>query len=993
MAIANPLSSQATSVVKAVGVIKFVSGEAIAINASGAICRLLPGDKVFPNDIIQTSKEGSVQIEFFSGSMADLGRNHSLLIDDQIFDLAKTFAPSQAEVDDVARIQQAIASGADPTQVAAATAAGEPMHEQSSHSFVEVTPTSGNVQTGITTTPLSGGQEQAPGLPSSPPPAGSPPPQYVPTPTGSIGLSYQDTGVLDGVTNNPNLTIGASAGTHIGSVIASGPSGNVPFVYANGQWSPAQTLADGSYTITVTGTSAGKTLSATTSYTLDTTFGGSAFSVAGGINGAKFNTSTPTISGDGASGTALSVDVHSVPQHFNIVIGADGTWSLVPAPLEDGHHNLWVTEYDNVGNSQTVHFEFDVDTTKPAVSLDNVVIAGDNVINSAEATGTVTLTGSLAALDTNGIDSLSVQLVLGGKTYTGTVTDGHFTIANVPGRELIDTGSVTLTIVATDTFGNATTLEVPQHFSVDVDDTYSIAPVDGLSNHTAQTISGTAEVGSTVVISENGAELVTIEVSDGTWTFSKEFSEGPHQLIVTVTDPAGNSAAYTNTFTIDTFTAAPVIDEMASLTNHVPTISGTAEAGATVTVKDGSTAIGTVTADDHGQWTLSGISFTDGVHNISASATDTAGNTSSSSTIAVFTLDTQNTTAIAIDPITGDNNITAAEANQMIAITGTVTGEVHVGDTVNLTVGGDQYSGTVSDSNGSLSYSIDVPGSVLAGANSISASVTTTDAAGNTATATESLAYTVTTETGGAGGQSGLHADDNSDMTNIDHAHHGNGDSNEENSQLANQDGNDQQHDDSETGANTSENPAVVLNEGQNEDAGEPTSPESNETIGQQETLAGSEGHGTEDGQGTQYTPEVEDGKREDGGSFANPVVPDFFVIDEFKLAAEYNKQGKLTAGVAGDEGDTLDIHDLVSGLPTSNASELFANGFLVFEKTDVDPQADAITVTLKLDADGKEGPKQAQAVGEITFVGAHSMDLENLVDHLTNHNQIKTEG
>jgi hypothetical protein len=350
---------------------------------------------------------------------------------------------------------------------------------------------------------------------------------------------------------------------------------------------------------------------------------------------------------------------------------------------------------------------------------------------------------------------------------------------------------------------------------------------------------------------------------------------------------------------------------------------------------------------------LSGVTFADGDHSITASATDSAGNASGSSAIAAFTLDTRNTTAITIDPITGDNTVTAAEAGQVIAVTGTVTGEAQAGDTVYLTVGGHEYTAAVVDSNGSLTYSIDVPGSVLADASSISASVTTTDAAGNIATATDSLAYTVITDTGGSGSQGDQHADDDSGKTDIDHAQ-----------------------------------------QGEDEDGGEQYADEDSS----EGSLADSDQE--EEGGGQQNLADNPSGESEDaGGDYADLVVPDFFTIDEFKLAvdpvaAKLNGRGEvIKEGTPGDAGDTLDIHDLVSGLPSTDATKLFDKGFLAFEKTDVDPQADSLTVTLKLDADGKEGPQQAQAVGEITFVGAHDMSVEHLVEHLTNHNQIKTEG
>jgi len=100
--------------------------------------------------------------------------------------------------------------------------------------------------------------------------------------------------------------------------------------------------------------------------------------------------------------------------------------------------------------------------------------------------------------------------------------------------------------------------------------------------------------------------------------------------------------------------------------------------------------------------------------------------------------------------ITADDVINAAEAAGTIAVTGTVGGDAQVGDTVTLTVNGATYTGAVAPG---LTFSINVNGADLAADSSLSASVTTFDAAGNAATATDTESYAVDTSapTVGAG--------------------------------------------------------------------------------------------------------------------------------------------------------------------------------------------------------------------------------------------------
>jgi hypothetical protein len=127
----------------------------------------------------------------------------------------------------------------------------------------------------------------------------------------------------------------------------------------------------------------------------------------------------------------------------------------------------------------------------------------------------------------------------------------------------------------------------------------------------------------------------------------------------------------------------------------------------------------------------------------SVATTDAAGNPGSATTTQAYTVDTTAPVpTISIDAITGDNIINAAEAGATIAITGTVGGEFNTGDTVTITVNGNDYFGTV-DALGV--FSIDVPGADLAADNAVDASVATTDAAGNPGSATTTQAYTVDT--------------------------------------------------------------------------------------------------------------------------------------------------------------------------------------------------------------------------------------------------------
>src|SRR5574343_436846 len=133
-------------------------------------------------------------------------------------------------------------------------------------------------------------------------------------------------------------------------------------------------------------------------------------------------------------------------------------------------------------------------------------------------------------------------------------------------------------------------------------------------------------------------------------------------------------------------------------------ISGTAEPGATVVLKDkDGNVIGTTTADANGNWSITPKAPLP-AGTITATATDAAGNTAN---------DTANNatdglkTALTIDPISADNIINATEAGQnSYTVTGKVTGKFAAGDAVQLTLNGKTYATTVAVDG---SYSIAVP--------------------------------------------------------------------------------------------------------------------------------------------------------------------------------------------------------------------------------------------------------------------------------------------
>jgi VCBS repeat-containing protein len=121
---------------KVMGTVKSIIGEATATAADGTVRKLQVGDQVFTDDVISTSALGSVQIALVGGQTVECGNDASIAMNDFVIGAGLNVAlaavegtppaapPAAPPGADIAALQAAIAAGADPSQVAEATAAG-----------------------------------------------------------------------------------------------------------------------------------------------------------------------------------------------------------------------------------------------------------------------------------------------------------------------------------------------------------------------------------------------------------------------------------------------------------------------------------------------------------------------------------------------------------------------------------------------------------------------------------------------------------------------------------------------------------------------------------------------------------------------------------------------------------------------------------------------------------------------------------------------------
>ncbi|WP_252389567.1 Ig-like domain-containing protein, partial [Escherichia coli] len=467
-----------------------------------------------------------------------------------------------------------------------------------------------------------------------------------------------------------------------------------------------------------------------------------------------------------AAGTALTVVINN--QTYAATVLANGSWS-VGVPATDvsnwpaGTLNITVSGANSAGTQTSITHPLTVDLTTVAISIN--AITPDDVINAAEKGAALTLSGS-----TSGVEAgQTVTITFGGKTYTTTVAANGSWSTTVPAADMatLRDGDASAQVRVTNVNGNSAT--ATHEYSVD-----SAAPTvtintiasDNIINASEAaagvTVSGTstAETGQTLTVTLNGTNYQTTVQADGSWSLTLPASDltalanNGYTLTATVSDQAGNPGSASKGVTVDT--TAPVIsfntvagDDVINNVEHTQAqiISGTATgavAGDRLVVTIAGQQYVTST-DASGNWSvgvpasvISGLA--DGTVTISATITDSAGNSSTQ------THNVQVNTAavsLSVSTISGDNLINAAEAGSALTLSGTGT-NFAAGTVVTVLLNGKGYSATIQN-NGS--WSVNVPAAdiaALADGTSYTVSASAQDSAGNSATASRSVAVDLT---------------------------------------------------------------------------------------------------------------------------------------------------------------------------------------------------------------------------------------------------------
>ena len=568
------------------------------------------------------------------------------------------------------------------------------------------------------------------------------------------------TGSSSDLAAGSNVTLTINGQTYVAAVLADGSwSVGVPAVDVSA-W-PAGTV-----TITASGnTTAGNPVSVTHPVTVDLTAVAvsiNAITADDVINAAEKGAAL-TLSGSTSGVEAgQTVTVSFGGKTYTASVAANGSWSTsVPAAdmaaLRDGDASAQASVSNVNGNSATTTHAYSVDATAPTATINT--IAGDDILNAAEAGAALTITGSSTAEA-----GQTVTVTLNGANYTGTVqTDGSWSIS-VPPADLsaLTASNYTVSAAVSDKAGNPASV----NHNLTVDTSVPVVTIntvagDDVINATehaqAQIISGSATgaaTGSTVTVTIGTNTFTTVLDASGNWSVGvpasvvSALANGTVTINASVTDAAGNSGSATHQVTVNT--GLPSITFNAISGDNVLNAD---EKGQPLTISGSSTGLATgaqvtvtlnghnysATTDAAGNWTLT-VSVSDlaalgqANYTVSASATSAAGNTASSQ--ANLLVDS-GLPGVTINTVAGDDIINAAEAGAAQTISGVVT-RAAAGDTVTVTLGGNTYTAQVQ---ADLSWSVSVPAADLQalGNGDLTITASVTNANGNTGSGTRDI--------------------------------------------------------------------------------------------------------------------------------------------------------------------------------------------------------------------------------------------------------------
>ncbi|ECC9756024.1 Ig-like domain repeat protein [Salmonella enterica subsp. enterica] len=494
--------------------------------------------------------------------------------------------------------------------------------------------------------------------------------------------------VGDWITNKSHVTIDgtAEAGSTLtirnpqGVVIATLVVGN------DGRWSAELDLREGSNAfVVVSEDKAGNSQQKEILIEHDTQIEISDISLSRDTNsGDKYdlitNNKSPVLVAMTDPGATVQVYINGVLQGTVEASSSGNISYTMPANSADGEYQVQFVATDTAGNR--------VESAITTVTIDSQIAVFDIDEDSLPALS------NNRALSVSGVGEAGsqVSIFVDGKLVNVVMVeaDGTWRAPIL----LQDDGTFNIHFSITDVAGNT---EVSKDYSVDVDSSTDFPTLnledasnsgsldDLITNHNKPVLVGTAEAGATIHIYVDEKIVANVLVlEDGTWSyqFDNALKDGEYSIRVVAEDPAGNTAESPRLLvTIDTSTFVDNPAMVAGSDNGIfsndsitsqtrPTFSIFGEMNQSVQIFIDGVLVDTITVTDRNQVYRPESPLGDGSHSIYYVITDKAGNTATSKTLN-FTIDTFNTTPVAIDSIGGQTLAEMTGSDGKIYITDT----------------------------------------------------------------------------------------------------------------------------------------------------------------------------------------------------------------------------------------------------------------------------------------------------------------------------------
>ena len=458
-------------------------------------------------------------------------------------------------------------------------------------------------------------------------------------------------------------------------------------------------------------------------------------------------------SGEAETGSTVTVDLGNGISATGLT-NAEGNWTAhVNGPLGI-NSNISATAtasvMDLAGNIATVSHSYAIVSVAPSITLD--AIAGDGVLNASEAAAGFVISGTTSGIE----DGQTISIGLNGHVYQASASGNAWSLAFSGANAVVlaDTVAIPYSVTAdvADGAGNPAVQAVQTLFvdtqapAVAITGFTPDTGLDGTDHVTKEaniTLTGTAEAGALVQVSDGGLPLIpVITGGDGRWSLDLlGLQDGNHSFTAIAVDPANNVSSPTNPFTLVVDLIAPAtpgltlpaaVAGMAGLSAVALNITGIEAGGeARASFTQGANTLtlhfpvasfgasGLVHAD------LSGHGFADGNVDVSLSGADLAGNLSPVAAGATFLIDLKAPAAPVIDSFN--------------ARTGVLGGTGEAGASLSLADNGIAIATTLIDAQGH--WNVNIGTGLPNGIYHYSASAT--DAAGNKGANSALLAVTL----------------------------------------------------------------------------------------------------------------------------------------------------------------------------------------------------------------------------------------------------------